>query len=123
MVISEYNPKIGILESKFKDVVRLQEVIDYIRATKENKTYPRVLKIITDSKDATFEFSAQDLGTIVKENNKSLDQYDQIIDAIIINNPKATAITMLYQELSKNEKYMVRIFSSSNAALSWLENY
>ena len=123
MVTSVFNHKTGILESKFKGVVTLKELVDYIRATKENKTYPRVLKIATDSKDAIFEFSPQDLGTIVNENNKSLEQYDQIIDAIIVNSPQTTAISMLYLELTKNKKYMFEIFSTSKAALSWLESY
>ena len=104
-------------------MVKLKELVDYIGATKENKTYPRILKIATDSKDAIFEFSPQNLGTIVNENNKSLEQYDQIIDAIIVNSPQTTAISMLYLELAKNEKYMFEIFSTSKAALNWLKSY
>jgi hypothetical protein len=123
MVTYEFNHQTRILEAKFVGEVYLNEIIDYIIYTKENTSYPRLLKIITDANNANFNFSVDDLETIITENEKSLEKYDYIIDAIITEDPQVTAISMLYQELEKNEKYKFNIFSTKEAALKWLDNY
>ena len=122
MVNVEFNYKSGILETTFKGEIYLKEIIDYIISTKENKSYPRILKIITDSRNANFNFTINDLEAIISENNKSLEKYDFIIDAIIVDNPKETAISMLYQEIGKNVKYKFDVFNSKEAAIKWLAN-
>lgn len=123
MIIWEYNHETGILESKFIGEVYLKEIVDYIRATKENKNYPRKLKINTNALQANFVFSVNDLEVIVEENNKSLENYESIIDAIVIEDPKSTALSMLYQRLDKNEKYKFNVFSTTESANAWLDKY
>lgn len=123
MISTSFNQQTNILESKFEGNVTLSEVVNYIIATKENKTYPRKLKILTDSIDAIFNFSIEDLEIIVEENIKSLEKYDLIIDAIIIDDPKNTVLSMLYLELAKTNKYKFEIFATKSAAIDWLNNY
>lgn len=122
MVVSDFNHQTGILKSRFEGEVSLQEILDYIIATKENKIYPRRLKIITDASHANFTFSINDLNAIVDENEKSLEKYDSITDAIIVSDPNTTALSMLFQELEKNEKYTFNIFSTKKASLKWLKS-
>lgn len=121
MVLEKFNYKTEILETVFKAEVTLLEVVNYIIRTKENKIFPRTLKIITDSSEAIFNFSIEDLNIIMEENIKSLEKYDRIIDAIIVDNPKNTVLTMLYGELAKNSKYKFKIFATKEAALNWLQ--
>ena len=123
MVIVKFNHQTGILETKFSGEIYLKEIIDYIISTKENDSYPRILKIKTDASTANFKFSIDDLEKIITENNKSLVMYNFIIDAIIVNNPQTTAISLLYQELEKNIKYKFNVFSTDEAAESWLRKY
>tara|TARA_R110000868_G_scaffold72314_8_gene210962 strand:- start:208 stop:579 length:372 start_codon:yes stop_codon:yes gene_type:complete len=123
MVISKFNEQTKILESHFKNNIHLKDVLDYIIATKENTSYPRTLKILTNAKHASFKFSFNDLNAIISENNKSLEKYDAIIDAIIIDSPETAALTVLYQELAKNKKYHFDVFSTEEAALIWLETF
>ncbi|MDO9037958.1 MAG: hypothetical protein Q7U59_06390 [Lutibacter sp.] len=123
MIRTQFNPQTKILESKFEGNVTLAEVVNYIVATKENKTYPRKLKILTDSLDGNFDFSIEDLEIIVEDNYKSLEKYELIIDAIIIDDPNNTVLSMLYLELAKTNKYKFEIFATKSAALDWLNNY
>ena len=123
MVTAKFNQQTNILESKFEGNVTLAEVVNYIIATKKNKSYPRKLKILTDSIDAIFNFSIEDLEIIVEENIKSLEKYNLIIDAIIIDDPKNTVLSMLYLELAKSNKYKFEIFATKSAAIDWLNNY
>lgn len=122
MVITEFNHQAGILDSNFTEDVTLKEIVDYIDATKENKTYPRKLKILTDATNSIMEFTASDLCKIVAANNQSLEQYQYIIDAIVIESPKETALSMLYQEIAKNKKYKFQVFSTREAAIEWLSS-
>ncbi len=120
MVVAKFNDQTGLLDSNFMGEVTLKEVIDYIIATKENKSYPRKLKILTDATNSNMNFNAGDLLAIVNENNKSLENYQYIIDAIVIESPKETALSILYQEIAKNPKYKFRTFSTREAAYEWL---
>lgn len=122
MISAKFNTDLGFLDSKFIGEVNLQEIVDYIVATKNNQSYPRVLKILTDATKAEMGFSGESLSTIVEENNKSLEKYDAIIDAIVIDSPRETALSQLYQELSKTKKYTFSVFSTREAALEWLES-
>lgn len=105
MVSTNFNKKTGILHSNFKGEVTINAIVDYIIATKNNKIYPRKLKILTDATNSDMNFNAENLYEIVSENNKSLQNYQYIIDAIVIESPKETALSMLYQEIAKNDKY------------------
>ena len=122
MVLTNFNHQTGILDSKFEGDVTLKEIVDYIVATKENKSYPRLLKILTDATKANMNFSASDLSVIVNENNKSIEKYNFIIDAIVIESPKETALSFLYQEIAKNKKYKFQVFSTREAAKEWLKS-
>lgn len=123
MITYAFNKQKNILESQFKEDVSLTEIVDYIRATKDNDSYPRTLKILTDAKYANFNFSVHDLNTLIIENKKSLEKYDTIIDAIIIDGPKTAALSVLYQELAKSKKYFFNVFSTHEAALNWLNDF
>ncbi|RLD66422.1 MAG: hypothetical protein DRI95_06780 [Bacteroidetes bacterium] len=121
MIIVKFDSKKGTLHSKFEGKVTLKEIVDYIVATKENKSYPRVLKILTNATHADMVFSPEDLAIIVEENYKSLEKYEYIIDAIVISSPKETAFSVLYQELAKTKKYLFQVFSTDKAAIEWLD--
>lgn len=122
MVYTKFNFQTGVLESMFSGEIYLKEITDYIIATKENTSYPRKLKIITDARNAHFNFLPKDLETIIYENNRSLEKYDFIVDAIIVKSPQTTAISMLYKELTKNKKYKFNIFSTREAAFEWINH-
>jgi tRNA A37 threonylcarbamoyltransferase TsaD len=124
MIISKFNQQIEILETEFTKDVTLEEIVNYIISIKENKIYHRFLKIKTNATNSNFDFSINALKTIVIENDKLLEKYDFICDAIIADNPRTTAISMLYKKLAeKNDKYRFNVFSTDEGASDWLENY
>lgn len=124
MITSKYNQQTEILETEFTKDVALEEIVNYIISIKENKIYHRFLKIKINATNSNFNFSVNDLKTIVIENDNLLEKYDFISDAIIVDNPRTTAISMLFQKLAeKNDKFRFNIFSSDEGASAWLENY
>lgn len=123
MVTHKFNHQNEILETKFFGEVTLREIIDYIESTRLNKLLPRKLKIRTDATDANFVFSVGDLDKIIKANNRSLEEYQSIIDGIIVAGTLNTALSILYQRLGYNPKYRFNVFSTAEAADEWLRNY
>jgi phosphoketolase len=124
MGYSKFNQQSEILETEFTKDVTLEEIINYIISIKENKTYPRLLKVKTNATKANFDFSINALKTIAIENDKLLEKYDFIRHAIIVDNPRTTAISMLYKKLAeKNDKYRFNVFSTDEGASDWLGNY
>ena len=120
MITAEFNLKEEYLDSMFEGDIKKQDLIDYIDATRLNKSYPRKLKILTDSTKAKFFISEEDLKLVVKANLKSLEHYDFITDAIITLYPKQTAYSFLYKEMSATNKYKFEVFTTREAALVWL---
>lgn len=123
MIESNFNQTSNVLETNYLADVPCVEIIDYIRGTKANIEFPRTLKIISDTRKGLFNFSIEDLNKIVEENNQSLQNYDAIIDAIIVDDPKNTVLTFLYKELANSKKYKFEIFATKTAALDWLKGW
>lgn len=123
MVEHKFNIKTNTLEANYTGNVTANEIIDYISATKNNTQYPRSLKILSDTRNAKFDFTIEELDLIVAENYKSLENYNEIIDAIIVDDPKTTVLTVLYKQFFETNKYKFEIFATKHAALNWLTKW
>ena len=123
MIAINFDEKTGILLSTWKGDIDLNQIVDYIDSVRLNENYPRLLKILSDSKDSNFVLLPEDLPKIVVANINSLKQYDTIIDAMVVTNPRDTAMSILYQELSAIPNFFFKIFSTTEKALEWLKNY
>ena len=123
MIKSVFDKGKNILFSNFESDVILHEVVEYIDATRLNKSLPRKLKILTDSRKSNMLVKPEELQEIVEANNRSLDVYEYIADAIVLNNPHETAISYLYGELSKKKNYFFKLFSEIENAEKWLINF
>ena len=120
MIKVEYKPQSGYLQSTYEGDIKKEDLIEYIDSTRLNKSYPRKLKILTDSTKANMILSKSDLKEVIKANMKSLMEYDFIMDAIITLNPKETAFSLLYREMSSTKKYKFEVFTTKEAAEKWL---
>ncbi len=120
MIKVEFNNTDNYLHSTFEDEIKKNDLIDYINATRLNKSYPRKLKIITDSTKANMVLSSADLELVIEANIQSLQHYDFIIDAIVTLYPKETAYSMLYKKMSAMKNYKFEVFSTEKAAVDWL---
>ncbi len=122
MITHSYNEKFDVLEAKYSGEILPEEIIKYIRHIGNNKNYPRSLKLFSDISEAQFHFTPTEISKIVTASNEAIKNYDGFRSAILVNKPKETALSMLYIEMAKNEKYIVKVFSSKEAAFAWLFN-
>ena len=58
--------------------------------------------------------------TIKNELLKSIKKYKTIKEAIVVDSPNETAITILYEEYIDFKNYKHNIFSTKKAAINWL---
>ena len=123
MVSEIFNESTGILECKWEGESSLSEIVAYIRRTKENTAYPRRLKILTHAENAVMKLNLEDLHTISNENKLSVDKYEAIIDAFIVDAALLAALTTMYQQISNIKGYYFKVFSTTEAASSWLEGF
>jgi hypothetical protein len=125
MVISKFNSKIGILETKFEGKVSVKDMLDYIFSIRKNSNLPSILKIYSDATDAKFEenVSRKDLEKFLEENRITLAQKAFVYDAFVISSTFETALGMLYRELNKIENYKFEVFSTKEAAIEWLNKF
>lgn len=120
MIHEVFNPKTGFLESNWEGEVTLGQIIDYIRRTKENTSYPRKLKILTSTEKARLMLGVEELEEISKENKLSVKNYEVIIDAFVVDEALVAALSTMYQKVSAVKNYIFRIFSTREAAEEWL---
>jgi hypothetical protein len=123
MVREVFNEEKGWLDSYWEGETPLSEIIDYIRRTKYNPDYPRRLKILTHSENAIINLNLEDLHTISFENKLSVERYEAIIDAFIVDAALVAALTTMYQQVSSVKGYFFKVFSTTEAAEGWLEGF
>ncbi len=123
MISSRYNNETGMLETIFEGKVAISDLKDYIISVREDKTLPKRLKIFSDASNGKFarKVKPKELVQFLEENRITLTQKEFIYDAFVISGPMEMALGMLYKRLNKIGNYKFNIFSTKEAALSWLK--
>ena len=123
MINFTFNSLKNRLDVIYKDIVTLEEIIDYIETVKNDKSLPRKLRIFTIAKNIEMDFKTEDLPKIAYAVNESIKCYDLMIDAFIVDKTKETAFSLLFSNLSNQDKYKFKVFSTEQAAEKWLSSF
>ena len=127
MISTKFNTTDNILETKFEGTIKVEELSDYIKLVRETKTLPQELKILSDARKGKFagKIKRKDLNHFFDENRITLELgYKKCIyDAFIVSSPIEMALGMLYRNLIQIENYKFNIFSTKEAALTWLNTF
>lgn len=123
MIHSVFNDTLNILETEFKESVSMQDIIDYLLAFKTNTSYPRKLRTLVDARDASFSFSYKAIKAFNKAKTESLECYNMVASAVVINSPATAAICTMYGMIANNKKYKYKVFSTRDAAIAWLQGF
>ena len=86
----------------------------------DNEELPRDLRIIEDSRKVKAVISQKELLSVVPILEKLIDNYTSIFHAVIHTDQKNTAMSFLLNELIKNNKYHLQVFSTTQAAKDWI---
>lgn len=123
MIDFTFNVPKNRLDVTYTGIVTSNEIIDYIETVKNDKSLPRTLKIYTIAQNIEMNFKPEDLYKIVEAVKKSIQNYNFMIDAFIVDKTKETAFSLLFSNLSKHDNYKFNVFSTEQAAERWLLNF
>jgi hypothetical protein len=115
-----FDPNDGILYTYSSNVTTLEHMLQGIDGIISNKELPRELKILEDGRGAQVTFPPKDLSILVDKLELALLQYLSLRQAVVHDDPRNTALAVLINRHMKNEKYVLEVFSTIEAARLWL---
>ena len=86
------------------------------------KKLPRELKILESAENVKVTFNENDISLIVDNLEKNIGSYESIRHAVIHSDPTNTAYTIIASNMIKNYNYHLMVFSTVEAAKSWLNS-
>ncbi len=123
MINFTFNAPQNRLDVRYSETIVLDEIIDYIETVKNDPSLPRKLKILTFAHGSTMNFKHEDLPKIVQAVRDSRKNYELMLDAFVVDKSKETAFSLLFSDLSKRRNYKFRVFSTTEAAEKWLNQF
>jgi hypothetical protein len=88
----------------------------------ERAKLPDRLKVLVDSRRASFAGKPGDLKMILKKIKENYKKFEIIKLTIVLQNPYETAISIIMQEMLKDiANVYFKVFSTEQAAASWLK--
>jgi hypothetical protein len=121
MITSHINRDTGIIETIYEGKVTFEDVIGYINELRNFEKFPKRLLILSDSTHGRISFTAEEDQLIAGIVRQYAPSYQLIKDAIIIDDPRTTAYSVLYRNAAASiPNYQFEIFSTRQAAINWL---
>lgn len=121
MITSSYDYSLGALQTIFANKIDKEELVSYIKGVKQNKEYPRQIKILIDANTVLFDFSVEELQSIAAVHKELMDDYERIWIAFVVNSPNETALSFLYKQFAELDYLRFTILSTKENAIGWLE--
>lgn len=120
MIQYSFNSEEGFLEVIYDGIIYPEDIISVSTYISESKTLPGDLRILTDARKATYDFSLETAEKLIELLEKSIRRYDRIMDAFIHENPRETAYSMLLEMENRYDNYSHKVFTNREAAVFWL---
>lgn len=120
MLNQGFNSDSGIFYTKTGGLISLEYMYAGIEMIRNAHHFPRNLKILENSSEASISFTVQDLPAIVERLMTLKEVYKSIRHAVIHNDPVKTAFAQLIQSHHKLSNYELQVFTTEKAAIRWL---
>jgi hypothetical protein len=121
MITSHINRDTGIIETIFEGKITFEDIVDYITQLRNIEKFPKRLLILSDCVHGRFSFTSEEDQLIAGIVKQYAPAFEQIKDAIIVDDPRTTAYSVLYRNASAYiPNYQFEIFSTRQAAIDWL---
>lgn len=120
MINYQFNSESNILETTFSGTVSVENLKNYMQKIHDKKDLPRKLKVIIDASNVNFEIDPTHSQEATAFNYSLSKKYEHIKTAIISNDPKRTAMLLMYQYGANSKNYEVKLFVLKENALKWL---
>ncbi len=120
MITSEFNKESGILEVYYSGNISVSDLIEFGNLIYTDQSLPRKLLVLTDVTEASYILEINEFEEVITHLKKHLSAFDYIKVAFIQAKPKETAYSMLLSEENPLNNYFRGVFSTHDAAITWL---
>ena len=120
MLFRSYDKENQLLTTQFSGNIELDKILIYIHAVAINTEYARDLNLLIDARNTNSMYSVNGVKSISEASKQAFRNYTSARIALIENNPIETALSSLYQKITRPKNYKIKIFSTKKAALKWL---
>ncbi|MEI8005213.1 MAG: hypothetical protein WCI48_03330 [Bacteroidota bacterium] len=120
MVEVNYNESEGIVYVKMNGKFGVHDMLASAENVGQLSHLTKNLKILEDAKNVIIDFQVSDIPLLMKNFGKNIEVYDSVRHAVIHSGPEGTAYTMLAAHLNELKKYSIMVFSTEEAAKTWL---
>lgn len=122
MINYRFNTETDILEARAEEAITINDIIAHYRELSDNHSYPFSLKVLIDCRGTNFEVNHGDIEQTHDAVKEAITKYTHIREAIVVDQPHSTVVASLFQSSYYDlKKYSFMIFSTVDAAMSWLK--
>ncbi len=119
-MITFYLNDANIFYVRISDKISIGDIKDYLAEFKLIDYLPQKLILLYDLLDAELDISLDDINTISRIADEVTEKYLSVKTAFLVGNPNVTAYSFLFSELKDSKVKIRKIFSTLDAATSWL---
>jgi len=113
----------NILHITFEDEITFEQLEELSRNFSEQRIKGDILLLIYDLRKAILDFSVKDYKKISDMAQNSTKAYRMVKAAFVVTAPRMTAMLTIYSQLSWTSHTQRKVFSTTDAALSWLKMF
>ena len=111
----------GIVYINFSDKITFEDLKSYLKEFKNIKNLPSDLLLLYDMQKANLEFDADDIPSILQLADEATVKYPKVKTAFLVDSPKLTAYSMLFNNTAPTENRTRDVFSTRSVAITWLK--
>jgi hypothetical protein len=116
-----FNEETQVLDLITVGVMKVEDIISHYVHISKDDSLPRKMRVLIDSRGTKMELRIEDIALTNEAVKKALAKYTYLKEAIIVDKPYETVIATMFERFySKMDSYAFRVFSTENAARSWL---
>ncbi len=120
MIGMTFNETHGIVEVIYKGTIEIDDLINFGKALNKNEHLPRQLIMLTDAREAKYNFTIKEIPIIIKSMQENTKRFEFVKAAFIQIKPKETAMSTVLENKTKTSNYYHKIFYTKESALKWL---
>ncbi|MDQ1769290.1 hypothetical protein GQR60_00470 [Labilibaculum sp. A4] len=111
----------GIFYVDFSDTVTVEDIKNYLFEFERLDNLPKNIYLLYDLREVDMNLEIDDISFISKLAEKGTSSYKTIRTAFLVDTPKITAYSILFNLDTSSEKVLINVFSTEEAALKWLK--
>jgi len=121
MLTLKFDSRNNILRTVTTGVIGVEDMLKHYNTIIDNDSLPRNLIVLINCGGTRCTTTTEEIEIFYRKIKIALQKYEQIREAILVDQPYETAFVTLFERLINVEKYEFKIFYTENAAMKWLK--